>query len=67
MALEKEQETFRRKLPELLASDGKFAHVHGPELVDTFASYEDALRAGYRAFGLESPIPSKSSPGSSRR
>jgi len=53
MALEKELETFERKLPELKAEhEGKFALVHGDELVDVFSSYEDAIKAGYSRFGL---------------
>jgi len=53
MALEKELKTFERKLPELKAEhEGKFALVHGDELVDVFTSYEDAIKAGYSRFGL---------------
>lgn len=53
MALEKELETFKRKLPELKGQEGKYALVHGDDLVDTFESYEDALKRGYQDFGLE--------------
>lgn len=51
MALEHELDTYRRKLPELKGSEGKFALVQG-EAVDVFTSYEDALKEGYRRFGL---------------
>ena len=53
MALERELETFRRKLPELKGQQGKFALIHGDDLVDTFESYEDALKRGYQEFGLD--------------
>ena len=53
MALEREMETYRRKLPELADHQGKYVLIHGETVVDTFGSYEDALRHGYRTFGLE--------------
>ena len=55
MALEKELETYKRKLTELIASDkeGKFALIHGDELVDVFGTYEDAIKEGYSKFKLE--------------
>ena len=53
MALEKELDTFKRKLPELKAeNEGKFALVHQDEVVDVFSSYDDAIKAGYAKFGL---------------
>jgi hypothetical protein len=53
MALEKELETFHRKLPELKAeNEGKFALVHQDDVVDVFSSYDDAVKAGYAKFGL---------------
>lgn len=51
MALEKELETYKRKLPQLKNSEGKFILVHGDD-ADVFAAYEDALRAGYQRYGL---------------
>jgi hypothetical protein len=53
MALEKELETFKNKLPELKDSEGKFALVHGDEFVDVYTSYEDAIKEGYAKFKLE--------------
>lgn len=53
MALEKEIETYRAKLPELLAHEGKFVLIQGDVVVDFFASYEDAIKAGYQKFGLQ--------------
>ena len=52
MALEKELETYKSKLPELKAHEGKFVLIQGDKVVDTFASYEDALKEGYKQFGL---------------
>lgn len=53
MALEKEMATYQRKLPELLASEGKFVLLHGEELAGIWDTYEDALQAGYSKFGLD--------------
>lgn len=54
MALEKELETYKRKLPELKAQhEGKFVLIHGDEIVDTFSTYEDAIKAGYQKFQRE--------------
>ena len=53
MALEKELETYRRKLPELTADEGKFALIRGEDLVGVFGTYEDALKEGYSRFKLE--------------
>ncbi len=53
MVLEKELETYRAKLPEWSAEEGKFALIHGETVVDIFTSYEDALKRGYQEFGLE--------------
>ena len=53
MALEKELETYRKKLLELKEHQGKFVLVHGEDIVDVFTSYEDAIKAGYDRFALE--------------
>lgn len=52
MALEKETETYQKRLPELKAHEGKFVLIHGDTVADFFASYEDAIKAGYQKFGL---------------
>jgi hypothetical protein len=54
MALERELETYRLKLPELLAHKGKFVVIHGEEVVGVFDGFEDALRRGYERFHDES-------------
>lgn len=53
MALEKELATFKAKLTELKEHEGKFVLIHGDEVVDFYAAYEDAIRAGYQKFNLE--------------
>ena len=53
MVLEKELETYKKKLSELKQDEGKFALIHGDDVIDTFTSYEDAIKEGYKKFGLE--------------
>lgn len=53
MALETELATYRAKLPELKAHEGKFALIHKEEIVDFFSTYEDAIKAGYQKFRLD--------------
>jgi hypothetical protein len=53
MALERELETYKNKLPELKQHEGKFVLIKGEEVVDTFATYEDAIKEGYQRFKLE--------------
>ena len=53
MALETELSTYRSKLPELHDQQGKFALVHGHDLIGVYGAYEDALAEGYKQFGLE--------------
>ena len=52
MALEKELETYKKKLPELLANEGKFVLIHGDQVVDVYGTYEDAIKEGYLKFQL---------------
>jgi len=53
MALEKELETYKSKLPELQQDEGKFVLIFDSRIIDTFTSYEDAIKEGYKQFGLE--------------
>lgn len=53
MALEKELETYKSRLPEWKGSEGKFVLIHGSDVIDTFTSYEDAIKEGYARFKLE--------------
>ena len=52
MALEREIETYKRKLPELKDQEGKFALIHEDDLVGVFDTYDDALTIGYKQFNL---------------
>jgi hypothetical protein len=53
MALERELATYRNKLPELKGeNEGRFVLIKGDQVIDIFTSYDDALKAGYTAFGL---------------
>jgi hypothetical protein len=54
MALEQELETYKAKLPELSASEGKFVLIHGDEVTGIFDTYSDAIKEGYAKFGLGS-------------
>jgi len=51
-ALETELTTYKKLLPNLLSKSGQYALIHDSELVDTYESYEDALKVGYDKFGL---------------
>jgi hypothetical protein len=53
MALERELTTCEGELSKLKQDEDKFVLIHGDEMVDTFTSYEDALKEGYKKFGLE--------------
>ena len=53
MALEKEMAVYEKNLPQWKEHEGKFVLIHGDEVVDFFASYEDAIKDGYRRFALE--------------
>lgn len=53
MALEKEIATYNARLAELIQHEGKYVLIHGEEVVDTYTSYEDAVKAGYNLFKLE--------------
>jgi len=53
MALERELETYKNKLNELKANEGKFALIKGDNVEGTYTSYEDAMKEGYEKFGLE--------------
>jgi len=53
MALEKELETYKLKLPELRDREGKFVLIHRDQMVDVYETYVDAVKAGYEQFKLE--------------
>lgn len=53
VALEKELETYKTKLPELAASEGKFVLIQGDQVAGIFDTYADAIKEGYGKFGLD--------------
>lgn len=53
MALEKELATYHANMATLKIHEGKFVLIQDDKIVDTFSSYDDALKTGYRAFGLK--------------
>ncbi|MEX1129231.1 MAG: hypothetical protein WEB50_11745 [Vicinamibacterales bacterium] len=53
MSLQKELETFKKRLPEWPEHEGKFVLIHGEDVIDFYTSYEDALKVGYEKFKLE--------------
>jgi hypothetical protein len=59
MALEKELETYKKHLAALKDKEGKFALIHGDDVVGTFSAYDDAVKEGYTKFGLESFLVKK--------
>jgi hypothetical protein len=52
MALEKEMATYKAKLAEWPEHEGKFVLIHEDQVVDFFSSYDDAIKDGYRRYGL---------------
>lgn len=54
MALETELNTYRARYAELEAHLGEFVLIHGDQVVDFFAAYEDAMKRGYQLFKLDS-------------
>ncbi len=43
---------YEANLIELLANEGKYVVICGEEIEGAFESYDDALEAGYRKYGL---------------
>ena len=53
MALEREIETYNRKLPELLADEGRYVVIHDEEIAGIRDDLAAALDLGYDRFGKE--------------
>jgi hypothetical protein len=53
MHLEQELAAYKKRLPELLQHEGRYVLIHSDRVIDTFPSYAEALRQGYRDFGLQ--------------
>lgn len=53
MALEKEIETYKNKLPSILGDQGKYVLIKELDIVGIYSTYDDAITVGYEKFGLE--------------
>lgn len=53
MPLETEVATYQQNRRQFVCQAGKFVLIHRLDVVDFFNTYEDAIKAGYRRFGLE--------------
>ena len=53
MDFEEERQTYESKLPDLLSKKGEWVLIQGKNVVDTFVSYEDAIKVGYSKFKME--------------
>ncbi len=52
MALERELAAYQAHLAELLQHPGEFVLISGDDVIDYYATYDDALTAGYQQFRL---------------
>ena len=50
--LEQELAAYKKLLPSLTASEGKYALIYRGDLLGIFDAYSDALAAGYKEAGL---------------
>lgn len=51
MVLDREIETYNRRLPELLADEGRFVVIIGEEIIGIFDTDRDALMVGFDRAG----------------
>ena len=56
MILAREMETYRKKLPELLAEEGKYVLIKGKRMFGVFKNEDRALSAAYKRFGPRTPF-----------
>jgi hypothetical protein len=56
LGLEKELSIYERELPNLIADEGKFVLIGDDKVIDVYSSYDDALKSGYKEFGLTKPF-----------
>jgi len=65
--LRTELETYEREKARLLnEAEGKYALIQGDKVIETFDTFEDALKEGYRLFGLEKRFLAQLIQGSNR-
>jgi hypothetical protein len=53
MALETEIATYRARLPDLKADEGKFVLIQGDQIGGTFRSWENAVKTGFEKFKFD--------------
>ena len=53
MSLEKENETYQRELPNLVANEGKYVVIFEDKVLGVYGTYEDALIFGYSKCGFK--------------
>lgn len=53
---ELELKTYHEKLPTLMGQQGKFVLIRGDKVDGVFETYAEAMSAGYRLHGLDSPF-----------
>ena len=51
--LKKELQTYEEHKDSLMGKEGKYVLIHDAELGGVWDTYEDALQAGYRQFGMK--------------
>lgn len=54
--LAKEYDTYKSRLPELVRDEGKFVLIRAEEVAGVYATYDEALMAGYKKFGIKQPF-----------
>ena len=50
--IEQALETYEKSYAEIIRNLGKYVLIKGNSIVEYFASYRDAVRAGYERFGI---------------
>jgi len=55
-SLEKELKTYRRALPKLLATEGKYVLIKGNKVLGIFPNQDSALAAAYDRLGARVPF-----------
>ena len=56
-SLKQEAETYERHKAELVKqNEGRFVLISGSRIVSIWDTYEDAVNAGYREFGINTPF-----------
>ncbi len=56
MILKKEMQTYRKKLPELLADEGKYVLIKGTKTLGVYKNRDSALKAAYQILGPRVPF-----------